>query len=70
LPQETLYRDLVAHPQVVAGEGPAVVRIGDCEAPGLIAHAVYAGHRFAREFDMTERDRAAVPRDGVATALQ
>ena len=24
--------------------------IGDARAPGLIAHAVYAGHRFAREF--------------------
>ncbi|MFN7132674.1 MAG: thioredoxin family protein, partial [Myxococcales bacterium] len=28
-----------------------LVRIGDCKAPGLIAHAVYDGHRFAREFD-------------------
>ena len=25
-------------------------RIGDCLAPGLIADAVYSGHRFAREF--------------------
>ncbi len=69
LPQDRLYHDLMAHPRVAAGEGPAIVRIGDCEAPGLIAHAVYAGHRFAREFDMNEHDRAAVPRDGVATAL-
>jgi dimethylamine/trimethylamine dehydrogenase len=29
-----------------------VHRIGDCKAPGLIAHAVYDGHRFAREFDV------------------
>ena len=27
-----------------------LVRIGDCLAPGLIADAVYAGHRFARQF--------------------
>ena len=27
----------------------SVHRIGDCEAPGLIAAAVYAGHRYARE---------------------
>jgi dimethylamine/trimethylamine dehydrogenase len=27
-----------------------VHRIGDCNAPGLIAHAVYDGHRFAQEF--------------------
>jgi dimethylamine/trimethylamine dehydrogenase len=26
-------------------------RIGDCDAPGLIAHAVYSGHRAARELD-------------------
>ncbi|MDE3097810.1 MAG: NADH:flavin oxidoreductase, partial [Chloroflexota bacterium] len=25
--------------------------IGDALAPGLIAHAVYAGHRYAQEFD-------------------
>ena len=28
-----------------------VTRIGDCLAPGTIAAAVYAGHRFAREFE-------------------
>ena len=30
-------------------------RIGDCEAPAMIAAAIYAGHRYAREFD-TEPD--------------
>jgi dimethylamine/trimethylamine dehydrogenase len=29
----------------------SVTRIGDCLAPGFIAHAVYAGHRYARELD-------------------
>ena len=28
--------------------------IGDCHTPGLIAHAVYSGHRFAREFGMAD----------------
>ena len=28
-----------------------VTRIGDALAPGLIAHAVYAGHRYARALD-------------------
>ncbi|MEM7429359.1 MAG: FAD-dependent oxidoreductase [Pseudomonadota bacterium] len=28
----------------------SVTRIGDCNAPGLVATAVYAGHRYAREF--------------------
>jgi dimethylamine/trimethylamine dehydrogenase len=26
-------------------------RIGDCEAPAIIAAAVFAGHRYARELD-------------------
>ncbi|MCV2891411.1 oxidoreductase [Ruegeria aquimaris] len=29
----------------------SLTRIGDCEAPSLIAGAVYAGHRFAQELD-------------------
>jgi hypothetical protein len=29
----------------------AVTAIGDCLAPGVIVHAVYAGHRYARELD-------------------
>jgi hypothetical protein len=28
-----------------------VTRIGDAAAPGAIVHAVYSGHRFARELD-------------------
>ena len=28
----------------------SVTRIGDCNAPGLVATAVYDGHRYAREF--------------------
>lgn len=28
-------------------------RIGDCEAPAIIAAAVYSGHRYARELDTT-----------------
>ena len=26
-------------------------RIGDCDAPAIIAAAVYSGHRYARELD-------------------
>lgn len=26
-------------------------RIGDCEAPSIIAAAVYSGHRYAQELD-------------------
>jgi dimethylamine/trimethylamine dehydrogenase len=44
-PDEILYREL-------CGEDPdaaPVQRIGDCLQPALIAHAVYSGHRAARE---------------------
>lgn len=30
---------------------PTVTRIGDCDAPAIIASAVFAGHRYARELD-------------------
>jgi len=31
-------------------------RVGDCSAPGLIASAVFAGHRYAREMDAPAAD--------------
>jgi dimethylamine/trimethylamine dehydrogenase len=36
-----------------------VSRIGDCKAPGIIAQAVYDGHRFAQEFDLSEEEATA-----------
>jgi dimethylamine/trimethylamine dehydrogenase len=36
-------------------------KIGDCDAPAIIAAAVYAGHRYARELG-TETERSAVVR--------
>ncbi len=42
-PQDALYHSMV--------DRIKIQRIGDCEAPGTIATAVYAGHRFAREMD-------------------
>jgi dimethylamine/trimethylamine dehydrogenase len=51
-PGDSLYQALVATEQGVAGTLPfTLARIGDCEAPALIAAAVYAGHRYARELD-------------------
>jgi dimethylamine/trimethylamine dehydrogenase len=51
-PEDSLYRSLLATEQGVAGTLPfTLTRIGDCEAPALIAAAVYAGHRYARELD-------------------
>ena len=52
-PNDKLYRALETRRQEDAAIGiRSVTHIGDCEAPALIAASVYAGHRFAREFDM------------------
>ncbi|GAB3004116.1 methylamine [Arenimonas maotaiensis] len=52
LPNDALYQDLLARQGDWQAAGITQVRcLGDAEAPGLIAHAVYAGHRFAREFE-------------------
>ncbi|MDE2087900.1 MAG: FAD-dependent oxidoreductase, partial [Xanthomonadaceae bacterium] len=50
LPDDALWQDLNRREAEWTGAGIRSVRcIGDAEAPGLIAHAVYAGHRYARE---------------------
>jgi len=49
---DALAVELAQDPDRVAEAGIAsVVSIGDCLAPSTIAAAVYAGHRYAREFD-------------------
>jgi dimethylamine/trimethylamine dehydrogenase len=52
LPDDALYQDLLLRETEWADAGIRSVRcLGDAEAPGLIAHAVYAGHRYARELE-------------------
>ena len=52
IPNDALYYDLKATPDKLAGAGIiSVKRIGDALGPGLIAAAVWSGHRFARELD-------------------
>ena len=52
LPNDALYRELAAEPEKLEGAGIATLaRVGDCVAAGTIQHAVYEGHRFARELD-------------------
>ena len=54
-PNDTLYHDLLASAGGDASNLPFTLkRIGDCEAPAIIAAAVYAGHRYARELDLPE----------------
>lgn len=49
---DQLYQDLVARQGDWADAGIRSVKLfGDAEAPGPIAWATYAGHRFARELD-------------------
>jgi dimethylamine/trimethylamine dehydrogenase len=47
-PDDTLYQDLRALPDPLPF---TLARIGDCEAPAIIAAAVHAGHRYAQELD-------------------
>lgn len=49
-PHESLYLELMAQQPHFADAGIRdVQRIGDCQAPGIIAQAVFGGHRYARE---------------------
>ncbi|MDX1424432.1 MAG: FAD-dependent oxidoreductase, partial [Kiloniellales bacterium] len=69
LPEDALYRDLMAAPEALAAAGIAsVARIGDCLAPATIAAAVYAGHRYARELDAPAPQGAPFARELAALA--
>ncbi len=49
---DALHGELSARPVELERAGiRSVTRIGDALAPGAIVHAVYAGHRYARELD-------------------
>ena len=51
-PDDVLYRDLQQHFADTDGYQPdSLCRIGDCEAPAIIAAAVYSGHRYAQELE-------------------
>jgi dimethylamine/trimethylamine dehydrogenase len=65
LPEDRLYHALAETPERLEGVGiKSLTRIGDCLAPGAIFHAVYAGHRYAREFD-TQPAEVAFKRERV-----
>ncbi len=52
LPDDGLYHDMMADEAASKAAGiKSVARVGDCLAPGLIAAAVYGGHKYARELD-------------------
>jgi dimethylamine/trimethylamine dehydrogenase len=64
LPNDELYEALTILPDALSAAGIVSVNaIGDCLAPGTIAAAVYAGHRYAREFDLPETDQVRFRRE-------
>ena len=65
-PNESLYLSLSTDEQRLRDAGIlSLVRIGDCAAPGIIAQATFAGHRYARELGSNDigaaRDRVIIP---------
>jgi dimethylamine/trimethylamine dehydrogenase len=51
-PRDELLHELRAMPERLAAAGiKSVDAVGDALVPGAIAHAVYFGHRYARELD-------------------
>ncbi|MCR9113875.1 MAG: FAD-dependent oxidoreductase, partial [Rhodobacteraceae bacterium] len=51
-PCDELYQEILNTVDGEAGRLPfSLTRIGDCEAPGIVAAAVYAGHRYAQQMD-------------------
>jgi dimethylamine/trimethylamine dehydrogenase len=53
-PEMSLFERLSSNPDALEAAGiRTLARIGDCLVPGAVVHAVYSGHRFAREFGET-----------------
>jgi len=64
IPNDALYHDLMADPDGIEKAGiKSVTRIGDCLAPTIIAGAVYAGHRYAREMEAPPSDDVPFKRE-------
>jgi dimethylamine/trimethylamine dehydrogenase len=65
-PNDDLAQALGASPRLLEEAGiVSVTSIGDCLAPGTIAAAVYAGHRYAREFELPPGDGVGFHRESV-----
>jgi dimethylamine/trimethylamine dehydrogenase len=65
-PHDELYWQLTADPDALKKSGiKSIERIGDCRAPGIIAAAVYAGHRVSREMDAPDAGDVSFRRERV-----
>jgi len=61
-PVDDLYKEIAGKLEAEPQEpSPTLHKIGDCDAPAIIAAAVYAGHRYARELG-TDMEQSAVVR--------
>jgi dimethylamine/trimethylamine dehydrogenase len=64
LPNTELAEGLDLGAEALAAAGiRSIQSIGDCLAPSTIAAAVYAGHRYAREFDWPDTDEVPFQRE-------
>ena len=64
-PNLSLHEQLLVRASELKAAGiNSLARIGDCDVPGAVVHAVYSGHRYAREFDeeLTANNLPAVER--------
>jgi dimethylamine/trimethylamine dehydrogenase len=63
VPNDELYRELVEREDEWGAAGiKSVHLVGDARAPGAIVHAVYSGHRLARELGETTTEAPAFRR--------
>jgi dimethylamine/trimethylamine dehydrogenase len=67
-PIDTLFHEVKALVGTAGNARPTLTRIGDCLAPGTIAAAVYAGHRYARELGESASDAVPFKRELPALA--
>ncbi len=68
-PDDALYHALIKKPSRLKAAGiRRVARIGDCYGPGIIAAAVWQGHRFARELGAPMPDTTPFKRENVKLA--
>jgi dimethylamine/trimethylamine dehydrogenase len=59
-----LYKEIAAKIESGSSDpAPTLHRIGDCDAPAIIAAAIYAGHRYARELGTDMEQSADVRQD-------
>ncbi len=59
-PNDALYQALKGRAGDLEAAGiRSLQKIGDCDVPGAVVHATYAGHKLAREFDLRANEAPA-----------